>query len=171
MALISALAAHTDLLLLDEPTAGLDPLMEAVFQDVIHHAKSEGRTVLLSSHILAQVEALSDRISIIRAGHIVESGSLSDLRHMTRTTFEIESGRPAGHLASLRFVHDYRTVGGRSVFEVDGEHIQDVMAEIVKLGVHGMVAHPPTLEQLLMRHYGQQPSREVAQDTPEQAAP
>ena len=84
---------------------------------------------------------------------------------------QIESGRPAGHLASLRFVHDYRTVGGRSVFEVDGEHIHDVMAEIVKLGVHGMVAHPPTLEQLLMRHYGQQPSREVAQDTPEQAAP
>ncbi|WP_022873464.1 ABC transporter ATP-binding protein [Nesterenkonia alba] len=155
VALISALAADVDLLLLDEPTAGLDPLMEAVFQEVIHEAKSEGRSVLLSSHILAQVEALSDRISIIRAGHIVESGTLSELRHMTRTTIEVETQRPAQPLAGFSFVHDFRTEGERSVFEVDGDHVQEVFNDLAGLGVRSIVAHPPTLEQLLMRHYGE----------------
>lgn len=155
VALIAALASEVDLLLLDEPTAGLDPLMEAVFQQVIGEAKSAGRSVLLSSHILAQVEALSDRLSIIREGHIVESGSLSQLRHMTRTTVEVQTERSAESIAGHGFVHDFRTEGERSVFEVDGDHIQEVMRHLAELGTHSIVAHPPTLEQLLMRHYGE----------------
>ena len=155
VALIAALASEVDLLLLDEPTAGLDPLMEAVFQEVIGEAKSAGRSVLLSSHILAQVEALSDRLSIIREGHIVESGSLSQLRHMTRTTVEVQTERSAESIAGHGFVHDFRTEGERSVFEVDGDHIQEVMCHLAELGTRSIVAHPPTLEQLLMRHYGE----------------
>ncbi|NUL49075.1 ABC transporter ATP-binding protein [Cellulosimicrobium funkei] len=154
VALISALATDVDLLLFDEPTAGLDPLMEIVFQEVIKEAQSQGRSVLLSSHILAQVEALSDRISIIRAGHIVESGTLSELRHMTRTTMEIETTQPADALKGMPGVRDVHTAGERTVFEVDGDRIDAVMHQITPLGVRSMVAHPPTLEQLLMRHYG-----------------
>lgn len=154
VALIAALASDVDLLLLDEPTAGLDPLMEAVFQAVIREAKDDGRSVLLSSHILAQVEALSDRISIIRDGHIVESGTLSDLRHMTRTTIEVETTQPTEPLAELSFVHDYRRDGERAVFEVDGHHVQEIMERLTQLQIHSILAHPPTLEQLLMRHYG-----------------
>lgn len=145
--------------MLAEPTAGLDPLMEAVFQEVIHEAKAAGRSVLLSSHILSQVEALSDRISIIRSGNIVESGTLSELRHMTRTTIEVQTESPADELASVSFVHAFHTEGSpstgeRSVFEVDGDHVGEVMQRLAGLGVHSIVAHPPTLEQLLMRHYG-----------------
>lgn len=154
VALISALAADVDLLLLDEPTAGLDPLMEAAFQEVIHEAKGQGRSVLLSSHILAQVEALSDRISIIRAGNIVESGTLSQLRHMTRTTVEVETVGSARPLKEHSFVHDFRTEGERSVFEVDGDQVQEVMDTLTQLQIRSIVAHPPTLEQLLMRYYG-----------------
>lgn len=166
VALISALAADVDLLLLDEPTAGLDPLMEAVFQQVIAEAKTQGRSVLLSSHILAQVEALSDRISIIRSGHIVETGTLSELRHMTRTTIEAETAQPADNLSELPGVHHLRTEGERTVFEVDGDHLQDVMNRLTPLGIRSLVAHPPTLEQLLMRHYGDDlSSRGVADET------
>ncbi|AXR74586.1 ABC transporter ATP-binding protein [Auritidibacter sp. NML130574] len=154
VALISALAADVDLLLLDEPTAGLDPLMEAVFQKVIHEIKDQGRSVLLSSHILAQVEALSDRVSIIRAGRIVQSGSLTELRLMSRTTLEVETARSAAPLANQSFVHDFRTEGQRAIFQVDGDHIHEVMSDLAELGVRSIMAHPPTLEELLMRHYG-----------------
>lgn len=117
VALIAALAADVDLLLLDEPTAGLDPLMEAVFQEVIRERTAEGTSVLLSSHILSQVEALSDRVSIIRAGRIVESGSLTDLRHMSRTTIEVDTVQPAPDLAALDGVHHVRTEAGRTVLD------------------------------------------------------
>lgn len=153
VALIAALAADVDLLLLDEPTSGLDPLMEVVFQDVIKEQKEAGRSVLLSSHILAQVEALSDRLSIIRAGHIVESGSLSDLRHMTRTTIEVETARPISGFDDKPFVHDLHTAGERTVLQVDGAHVGEVMSELAGLGIHSIVTHPPTLEELLIRHY------------------
>lgn len=153
VALIAALASEVDLLLLDEPTAGLDPLMEAVFQEVIGEVKAEGRSVLLSSHILAQVEALSDRISIIRDGHIVESGTLSELRHMTRTTIEVETVGSTQPLASLDYVHDFRHEGERTLFEVEGDHVQQIMQELTALQICSVLAHPPTLEQLLMRHY------------------
>ena len=155
VALISALASDVELLLLDEPTAGLDPLMEVIFQQAIHEVKAAGRTVLLSSHILAQVEVLADRISIVRQGRIVETGSLSELRHMTRTTVIAETTRPAHELAQLPGVHDL-TVEDQTVrFQLDGDRFDEAMRALTPLGVHSLVAHPPTLEQLLIRHYGE----------------
>ncbi|WP_131105502.1 ABC transporter ATP-binding protein [Ornithinimicrobium sufpigmenti] len=154
VALIAALASDVDLLLLDEPTAGLDPLMEVVFQDCIREVRERGTTVLLSSHILAQVEVLADRISIIRQGRIVESGTLADLRHMTRTTIVAQTRQPATALATTPGVHDLRTEEGQVRLEVDGDRVEPVLRELAALGVESIVAHPPTLEQLLMRHYG-----------------
>ncbi|WP_067170412.1 ABC transporter ATP-binding protein [Microtetraspora niveoalba] len=159
VALIAALASDVELLLLDEPTAGLDPLMEAVFQTCIREAKAAGRTVLLSSHILAQVEALADRISIVRKGRIVESGTLTDLRHLTRTSVAAVTDRPAGELAALPGVHDVRADGVQVRFEVDGEHLPAVMRRLGELDVHSLTANPPTLEQLLLRHYGDELAR------------
>jgi ABC-2 type transport system ATP-binding protein len=159
VALIAALASDVDLLLLDEPTAGLDPLMEAVFQEYIREVKAAGRTVLLSSHILAQVEVLADRISIIRQGRIVESGTLAALRHLTRTTVTVETIDPADRLAGLPGVHDLRAVDGQVRFDVDGDHIDATVRQLAALGVRSIVAHPPTLEQLLLRHYGDELAR------------
>ena len=155
VALIAALASPVDLLLLDEPTAGLDPLMEVVFQDCIREAKAAGTTVLLSSHILAQVEVLADRISIIRQGRIVESGSLRDLRHMTRTSIIVDTALPADDIARLPGVHDLHRVDGFVRLDVDGDQVDPVVRALAGLGVRSIVAHPPTLEQLLMRHYGE----------------
>ncbi|MBW6468125.1 MAG: ABC transporter ATP-binding protein [Coriobacteriia bacterium] len=154
VALISALASDAELLLLDEPTAGLDPLMEAVFQEVIREMKAEGRTVLLSSHILAQVEVLADRISIIRLGKVVESGTLRDLRHLTRTTFTVETAQPADGIAQMPGVFNFEPTDGQVRFDVDGEHIDVVVRELSALGVQAITSRPPTLEQLLLRHYG-----------------
>jgi ABC-2 type transport system ATP-binding protein len=154
VALISALASDVELLLLDEPTAGLDPLMEAVFQEAIGEVKRAGRTVLLSSHILAQVEVLADRISIIRRGAIVESGTLSELRHLTRTSVTVETLEPTDALAELPGVHGLTRVDGQTRFEVDGDRVDATVRALAPLGVHSLVAHPPTLEQLLLRHYG-----------------
>lgn len=154
VALISALASDVELLLLDEPTAGLDPLMEVVFQQAIREAQAAGCTVLLSSHILAQVEALADRISIIRQGRIVETGSLSELRHMTRTTVTAETERPAAGLADLAGVHELTAEDGTVRFQLDGDRFDETMRALTPLGVRSLIAQPPTLEQLLMRHYG-----------------
>jgi ABC-2 type transport system ATP-binding protein len=154
VALISALASDVELLLLDEPTAGLDPLMEAVFQECISEARAAGRTVLLSSHILAQVEVLADRISIIRQGEIVETGSLADLRHLTRTSVEVMTEQPADALATVDGVHNLRADGVLVRFDVDGDRLPRVVRQLGELGVLSMTAHPPTLEQLLLRHYG-----------------
>ena len=158
VALISALASDVELLLLDEPTAGLDPLMEAVFQDCIRDAKRFGRTVLLSSHILAQVEVLADRISIIRQGRIVESGTLTELRHLTRTTITAETAEPADALIDLPGIHQLERLDGQVRFEVDGDRIDETIRALAPLGVRSLVAHPPTLEQLLLRHYGDEPA-------------
>jgi ABC-2 type transport system ATP-binding protein len=154
VALISALASDVELLLLDEPTAGLDPLMEAVFQDYIREATGAGRTVLLSSHILAQVELLADRISIIRKGRTVETGTLRELRHLQRTTVSAEIGHSAESLARLPGVHDLDISDGQVRFEVDGKYVEPTMRHLAELGVRSLAAHPPTLEQLLLRHYG-----------------
>ncbi|WP_420113395.1 ATP-binding cassette domain-containing protein [Pseudactinotalea sp.] len=159
VALIAALASDVELLLLDEPTAGLDPLMEAVFQACIREAKDAGRTVLLSSHILAQVEVLADKISIIRQGRVVETGSLTELRHLTRTSFTIVTDRPTDRLAALPGVHDLHADTGQVRFDVDGAHVAAVVRELGCLEVHSVVAHPPTLEQLLLRHYGDELAR------------
>ncbi|HEY8482040.1 MAG TPA: ABC transporter ATP-binding protein [Spirillospora sp.] len=155
VALISALAGDVDLLLLDEPTAGLDPLMEAVFQECIREARDAGTTVLLSSHILAQVEALADRVSIVRHGRVVETGTLAELRHLTRTTVTATTGRDAARaLADLPGVHDLRVENGRLHFDVDGDHLAAVVRRLGELDVQALTAHPPTLEQLLLRYYG-----------------
>jgi ABC-2 type transport system ATP-binding protein len=158
VALVAALAADVDLLLLDEPTAGLDPLMEAVFQECIREAKGAGRTVLLSSHILAQVEVLADRISIIRQGQNVQTGTLSEMRHLTRTTFLVEMAGPGDGLSDMPGVHDLHRTDGQLRFEVDGEHVDAVVKRLAAAGVRSLVAHPPTLEQLLLRHYGDVPA-------------
>jgi ABC-2 type transport system ATP-binding protein len=154
VAIIAALASDAELLLLDEPTAGLDPLMEVVFQDVIFQAKAAGKTVLLSSHILAQVEKLADRVSIIRLGRIVQSGTLSDMRHLTRTTIEAETERPVAGLDALPGVHNVRTDAGRVHFAVDGAHLDGAVRHLSTLGIRSLTSHPPTLEELMLRHYG-----------------
>jgi ABC-2 type transport system ATP-binding protein len=154
VAIVAALASDAELLLLDEPTAGLDPLMEVVFQDVIKRMKAEGRTVLLSSHILAQVEKLADTISIIRLGRVVQSGTLVEMRHLTRTTIEAVTAKPATTLAALPGVHDLETTDGRVRFGVDGEHLDAAVKHLSGLGIRSLTSHPPTLEELMLRHYG-----------------
>ncbi|MEU8868058.1 ABC transporter ATP-binding protein [Streptomyces umbrinus] len=154
VALVAALASGAELLILDEPTSGLDPLMETVFQDCIREAKSEGRTVLLSSHILAEVEALCDRVDIIRAGRTVESGTLDELRHLTRTSIDVHTVRPPTGLDALPGVHDVRTDGNRARFYVDTAHLDDTVRRLSGFGIRGLISRPPTLEELFLRHYG-----------------
>jgi ABC-2 type transport system ATP-binding protein len=154
VALVAALASDVELLILDEPTAGLDPLMEVVFQDFIKHAKTSGKTVLLSSHILSQVEKLCDRVSIIRLGKVVESGTLSQLRHLTRTTIEAETDRPATGLDRLPGVHHLEAEDGRVRFAVDGANLDEAVRTLSGFGIRSLTSHPPTLEELMLRHYG-----------------
>ncbi|MBF6352188.1 MULTISPECIES: ABC transporter ATP-binding protein [Nocardia] len=154
VALIAALASDADLFLLDEPTAGLDPLMEVVFQDVVAEVKARGGTVLLSSHILAQVEKLADRVSIIRSGRVVQTGTLSELRHLTRTTVEAVTERPVGDLSALAGVHNVIAEDGRVRFDVDTDALDAAIAAVSRAGVRALTSHPPTLEELMLRHYG-----------------
>jgi ABC-2 type transport system ATP-binding protein len=153
VALIAALAADVELLLLDEPTSGLDPLMEARFREVIDDERDRGRTVLLSSHILAEAEALCDRVSIIRDGRLVESGTLAELRHLTRTSITAELAGPPDGLASLAGVHDLEVVGTRVRCQVDSAQLDEVLRRLSAAGVRSLVSQPPTLEELFLRHY------------------
>jgi ABC-2 type transport system ATP-binding protein len=153
VALIAALACDVELLLLDEPTAGLDPLMEASFREVITQELHNGRTVLLSSHILAEVEALCDRVSIIRAGRIVESGTLADLRHLTRTSVQAELAAPPDGLVGLPGVHDLQLDGTRVRCQVDADKLDALLRQLTSVGVRNLVSQPPTLEELFLRHY------------------
>ncbi|AVM00025.1 ABC transporter ATP-binding protein [Gordonia iterans] len=155
VALISALASNVDLLLLDEPTAGLDPLMEAEFQRCIREATDAGTTVLLSSHILAQVEVLADRISIIRQGRIVETGTLDEMRHLRRTSVSVRSVRPLPELADVDGVHDLRVDGEHVRFDLDAAALPTVLQLLSDREVAALTATPPTLEQLLLSHYGE----------------
>ena len=151
VALVAGLASRVELYLLDEPTSGLDPLMEAEFQRCVHELRAEGATVLLSSHILAEVEALADRVSIIRAGRNVQTGTLADLRHLTRTTVLAETDASGEELAGLDGVHHVRRDGGRLVFEVDDDALQQVLGRLAGMGLRSLQAHPPTLEELFLR--------------------
>jgi ABC-2 type transport system ATP-binding protein len=153
VALVAALASDAELLVLDEPTAGLDPLMEAVFQDCILDAKAEGRTVLLSSHILAEVEKLCDRVTIIRQGRTVQSGTLAELRHLTRTSVDAET-RERVDLTDLEGVHDLVVDDGRTRFDVDTDALDAAVTRLVDAGLVSLTSHPPTLEELFLRHYG-----------------
>ncbi len=154
VALIAALASDVELLLLDEPTSGLDPLMEAVFQQCVEDFRADGGTVLLSSHILAEVERLCDRVSIIRTGRVVESGTLSGLRHLTRTTVRAETRRRVEGLDDLAGLHDLLVDGHRVAFEVDTPEIGAALAVLQQAGISTLSATPPTLEELFLRHYG-----------------
>ena len=154
--LIAALAADAELLILDEPTSGLDPLMEAVFKDVIAEEKRAGRTVLLSSHILSEVEDLCDRISIIRAGTVVESGSLTELRHLTATSITATLASVPAHLAELPGVTSVEIEGHRVRLRVDS--FDSVLGELQRAGIQTLTVAPPTLEELFMRFYGTEPA-------------
>ncbi|WBB81044.1 ABC transporter ATP-binding protein [Micromonospora sp. WMMD882] len=154
VAIVAAFATTVDLYVLDEPTSGLDPLMEAVFQDEVRRIRNDGGTVLLSSHVLAEVEALCDRVSIIREGRTVESGTLAELRHLTRTSITAQTDRPVTGLAALPGTHAVREVDGRIHLEVEPAHLDDVLGHLVRFGVRALTSAPPTLEELFLRHYG-----------------
>jgi ABC-2 type transport system ATP-binding protein len=162
VALVAALASSAELLVLDEPTSGLDPLMEAEFQSCIREVKAEGRTVLLSSHILAEVEALCDRVSIIRNGRTAETGTLAELRHLTRTSISAVTDRPAVGLESLPGVHGLLADDSRVSFDVDTVQLDDVLAHLLPFGLKNLTSQPPTLEELFLRHYGE----EIDTETP-----
>lgn len=153
VAIISAFVSDVELLILDEPTAGLDPLMEAVFQQCIKEAKSQGKTVFLSSHILAEVETLCDRISIIKDGKIVEHGTLSELRHLTSTTIIAEVSKPVDGLTAMKGVHGLKYDGRRVNFSVDDTQLSEVLTYLAGCGITALQSAPPTLEELFMRHY------------------
>jgi ABC-2 type transport system ATP-binding protein len=153
VALVAALASGAELLILDEPTSGLDPLMEAAFRECVEEERQAGRTVLLSSHILSEVEALCDRVTIIREGRTVDSGALADLRHLSRTSVRAEVARPPDGLAGLPGVHDLDVSGNRVSCQVDNDALGEVLARLVAAGVRSLASQPPTLEELFLRHY------------------
>lgn len=151
--LIAALSVDSDLYIFDEPTSGLDPLMEQIFQEEVGKLKQLGKSVLLSSHILSEVERLADRVVIIRQGEIVESGTLDELRHLTRSTVTLETVGDVANLAQIDGVHDFVQVENKATFSVDDEHLNTVLIEATKLDVKKFTAVPPTLEDLFIRHY------------------
>ncbi|GAB3934352.1 ABC transporter ATP-binding protein [Micromonospora vulcania] len=154
VALVAALASDVDLLMLDEPTSGLDPLMEEVFRQVIREEQQRaGRTVLLSSHILAEVEALCDRVTIIREGRAVETGTLTSMRHLTRTSIQVDLAGPATGLDALPGVHNLQTHNGTTRFDVDNAALDAVLRQLSTVGIRSLVSQPPTLEELFLRHY------------------
>ena len=176
VALISALASDVELLILDEPTAGLDPLMEAAFRECVEEERHSGRTVLLSSHILSEVEALCERVTIIRAGRTAESGTLAELRHLTRTSISADLARPPAGLQQLPGVHDLDLqdftahgadrqgstgLGARVRCEVDSDKLDDVLRHLADAGVLSLVSQPPTLEELFLRHYAAAGQQEI----------
>ncbi|SEL85893.1 ABC transporter ATP-binding protein [Rhodococcus maanshanensis] len=153
VSLISALSSNARLLLLDEPTSGLDPLMEQVFRDCVAEAARRGVTVLLSSHILSEVEALCDRVTIIRLGKTVESGSLSSMRHLSRTSISAELTGDPGDLSRLAGVDDISIDDHTLHCQVDSEHLGELIRVLGDAGVRSLVSKPPTLEELFLRHY------------------
>lgn len=155
-ALLSALSGPAELVLLDEPTAGLDPLMEEVFREYVVQLRGLGRTVLLSSHVLSEVEALADRVTIIRKGRAVETGTMAELRHLTRSSVRAELERPAdldASSAQLPGVHDLEVDGSQLVCQVEPTGLDGLLAALARAGVTSLEVRPPTLEELFLRHY------------------
>ena len=151
--LIAALAVESDLYIFDEPTSGLDPLMEAVFQEEVARLKQAGKAILLSSHILSEVERLADKVVIIRHGEVVETGSLAELRHLTRSTVSLQTQQEPTSLANLSGVHDLTPSSQGVVFSVDNEQMNTVLSLATQLGIIKIEIIPPTLEDLFLRHY------------------
>ena len=154
VALVAALASDVELLLLDEPTAGLDPLMDAVFRECIVERHAQGRTALLSSHMLSEVEALADRVTIIRDGRSVEVGSLAEMRHLSRVSISADLAGEAHGLTTLPGVHDLRLEGTHAEFMVDPGSLDQVLIALTSVGLASLTVRPPTLEELFLRHYG-----------------
>ncbi len=168
VALVAAFASRAELLILDEPTSGLDPLMEGVFTQCVVEAKSQGRSVLLSSHIFAEVEKLCDTVTIIRQGKTVEAGALSDLRHLQRATIRVTLEKSPAPLVGLAGVHELSAEGSQVSFAVDDSAMPVVLRTLAELGPRGLVSEPPSLEQLFLRHYGA--STDAVTETPERVA-
>ena len=153
IALIAALATEAELYIFDEPTSGLDPLMEAVFQEEVKVLKAAGKAIILSSHILSEVEKLADRVAVIRKGEIVETGTLDDLRHLTRYQYKVETEQEAVGLKELSSVHDLQIKENEATFQADSDAIDEILKTLLLYGVKKLEATPPTLEDLFMRHY------------------
>ncbi|MBM6615521.1 ABC transporter ATP-binding protein [Desemzia sp. RIT804] len=162
IALISAFASEADLYILDEPTAGLDPLMERTFQECVLEVKKQGKSVLLSSHILSEVEKLCDRVAIIREGEIIEKGTLEELRHLTRTKITVETKKELTGLKGMKGVHDVYQQEMGWEFQIDTEYMAEIIEYISQFGVIKLESNAPTLEDLFMRHYeGKNSNKEV----------
>ncbi|MDO5410024.1 MAG: ABC transporter ATP-binding protein [Lachnospiraceae bacterium] len=151
--LIAALSVDSDLYIFDEPTSGLDPLMEVVFQEEVEKIRNNGKAVLLSSHILSEVDRLADKVAIIRQGKVVETGSLEELRHLTRTSVTLVTEGDVAQMAKTEGVHDFVRKGSLATFSADEQYMNSILLEASKLGVKRFEAVPPTLEDLFMRHY------------------
>ena len=154
VALIAALVCDVELYIFDEPTLGLDPLMEGVFRKEVKKLKKAGKTVLLSSHILSEVEALCDRVSIIREGEIIETGTFEELRHLTRTSITVDTIKPLTGLEELSGVHSLSIDGTHAHFSVDAEKIDSIIKYLTQFGIQSLLSAPPTLDELFMRYYG-----------------
>ncbi|SDC20416.1 ABC-2 type transport system ATP-binding protein [Pelagirhabdus alkalitolerans] len=159
VALIAAFSADAEVYILDEPTSGLDPLMERVFQECVFEARDRGCSVLLSSHILSEVERLCDRVAIIRDGEIIESGSLKDLRHLTRVQLLVETKKEIPDLANQTGVYDLAEENGTYRFQVDTDQLDVLIRYVSEFGVIKLESAPPTLEDLFMRHYEDNPDK------------
>lgn len=156
VALIAALVSDVDLYIFDEPTLGLDPLMEGVFRKYVKELKKEGKTILLSSHILSEVEALCDQVSIIREGEIIETGTFQELRHLTRTSITVDTTQPITGLHELKGVYNLNLEGKHANFSVDAEKIGPVLKFLTQFGVESLLSTPPTLEELFVRYYSEE---------------
>lgn len=158
MALVAAFLIDQELYIFDEPTSGLDPLMETIFTEQVQRVKAAGKSVLLSSHILSEVEKLCDTVTIIRSGRTVESGTIAELRHLARTTITAVVGQDPAGLGNLAGVHDFTaSVGATAItarFSVDNAEMDLVLRTLFRFGVRSLTATPPSLEEMFMRHYG-----------------
>lgn len=156
VALVAAFAADAELYILDEPTSGLDPLMEQVFQESVMEVKKEGKSVLLSSHILSEVEKLCDKVSIIRQGKIIDTGTLDQLRHLSRTNVKVRTEKPLRGLKGSPHIHDLRREANRVAFSVDAGDLGRVIAYLSKFNILNLDCTPPSLEELFISHYENQ---------------
>lgn len=153
VALVAAFSTDAELYLLDEPTSGLDPLMDKVFQRCVRNAADNGAAVLLSSHILAEVERLCDSVTIIRSGRTVRAGRLDELRHLMRTTVKVRTRAPVDGLRSAPFVHDFTSDDDLSTFSVNRADLDQAMTELTALGIEELTVTPASLEDLFLSEY------------------
>ena len=151
--MIAAFASDAEFFILDEPTSGLDPLMEQIFQECVEEIKNQGKSVLLSSHILQEVERLCDKVSIIRNGSIIETGTMTELRHLTRTSINVETARPIDGLEAAVGIHDIRRTTNGAIFSVDTKEMNNILSLLTQYGINKLECTPPTLEELFMSHY------------------